>query len=469
MTASVGSQSISGLASGLDTASIISSLMTIEQRPQARIQQKIVVEQARQAALKDVLAQLNTLKTSYQAITDPAAWADGQTVSSTDDAHVSGVRTAGAAAGAYAIAITQLARANQYTASGATTAAADDVLHLTVGGATTDVAISAGDTLDAIAAKIQGTSNTPVYASVVGGQLVISDRATGTTAQISSITTDGTSGLAFGESRTAQDAAFTVDGVAHTSGSNVVTDAIAGMSLTLKGQTTSTATITVGAPAVDTTALAQKMTAFVTQYNTTIGSILDKLNEPVVAQPQNDADRAKGVLNGDTSLEALLGTVRNAFSDLVTGRPAALQSLAQVGLSTGATTGAGALNNDSIDGKLVFDAGAFSTAVGSDLNGVKALFTNPTGSYASEGLAQRLNGILNPWTAGSASNGLLNSRIDGETTTITGLQADSAAWTPRLALKQQMLQAQFAAMETALSQAQSQSAWLDGQIAQLGN
>jgi flagellar hook-associated protein 2 len=189
----------------------------------------------------------------------------------------------------------------------------------------------------------------------------------------------------------------------------------------------------------------------------------------VVAQPQNDADRAKGVLNGDTSLEALLGTVRNAFSDLVTGRPAALQSLAQVGLSTGATTGAGALNNDSIDGKLVFDAGAFSTAVGSDLNGVKALFTNPTGSYASEGLAQRLNGILNPWTAGSASNGLLNSRIDGETTTITGLQADSAAWTPRLALKQQMLQAQFAAMETALSQAQSQSAWLDGQIAQLGN
>ena len=468
MTVSVASQSISGLASGLDTASIISAMMAIEQRPQAAIQQKIVVEQARQTALQDVLTQLNTLKTSYQAVTDPGAWVDGQSVSSTDDAHVSGVRTAGVAAGAYAIDVTQLARANQYTASGATTAAADDVLHLTVGGKTTDVAIAAGDTLDTIAGKIQGVSNSPVYASVVGGQLVISDRATGTAAAISSITTDGTSGLAFGETRSAQDAAFTVDGVSHTSGSNVVTDAIAGMTLTLKGQTSSTATITVGTPTVDSTALAAKMTAFVTQYNTTIGSILDKLNEQVVASPQNDADRAKGVLNGDPALEGLLSTIRNAFSDLVTGRPPGLQSMAQVGLSTGATTGAGALNNDSIDGKLVFDAGAFSTALSSDLQGVKALFTNATGSYASEGLAQRLSGILNPWTAGSSSNGLLSTRIDGETTTITGLQADSAAWTPRLALKENTLKMQFAAMETALSQAQSQSSWLDGQIAQLG-
>ena len=85
-----------------------------------------------------------------------------------------------------------------------------------------------------IAAKIQGVGSSPVYASVVGGQLVISDRATGTAARISSITTDGTSGLAFAESRTAQDAAFTVDGTAHSSGSNVVTDVVAGVTLTLQ-------------------------------------------------------------------------------------------------------------------------------------------------------------------------------------------------------------------------------------------
>jgi flagellar hook-associated protein 2 len=99
---------------------------------------------------------------------------------------------------------------------------------------------------------------------------------------------------------------------------------------------------------------------------------------------------------------------------------------------------------------------------------VKALFTNVTGSYASEGLAQRLGGILTPWTASSASNGLLSSRIDGETRTITDLQGQSKDWDQRLALRQQMLQAQFTAMETALSQAQSQSGWLDSQMKSLG-
>jgi len=48
-------QSISGLASGLDTASIFSALMQIDKQPQVRVQQKIAVERARQQALRDVL------------------------------------------------------------------------------------------------------------------------------------------------------------------------------------------------------------------------------------------------------------------------------------------------------------------------------------------------------------------------------------------------------------------------------
>ena len=317
------------------------------------------------------------------------------------------MRTGGAAAGAYAIQITQLARANQFTASGATAAAADDVLHFTVGGTPTDVAIAAGDSLEAIAAKIQGAGSSPVYASVVGGQLVISDRTTGTAARISSITTDDTSGLSFAESRTAQDAAFTVDGTAHSSGSNVVTDVVAGVTLTLRGQTSALATVTVGSPSVDTAALQTKITAFVTQYNTTIAFIQGKLNEAPVANPQNDADRIKGVLNGDSALEGLVGSLRNSFSDFVSGRPPGLQSLAQVGISTGAATGGP-------DSTAIRSTASWTSTrppsrapMTGDLNNVKALFTNATGSYGSEGLAQRLNRTLNPWTAGSSSNGLL--------------------------------------------------------------
>jgi flagellar hook-associated protein 2 len=468
VSSSFATQSISGLASGLNTASIISSLMLIDKQPQVRIQQKIVVEQARQAALQSVLSQLQTLQTSYKAVTDPGTWADVQTVTSSDDAHVSATRTAGAAAGAYNVAVTALARANQFSSgSGVTSAAADDVIHIAVGGTTTDVNIASGDTLDTVATKINGTSNTPVYASVLNGQLVLSNKATGTAAAITGVTTNGTSGLTFSESQTAQDASFTIDNKQYTRGSNIVTDALAGLTLTLKGQTAST-TITVGTPAPDTAGIESKLQSFVTTYNATLDLIRSKLDEQSVPNPQSDADRVKGVLSGDSSLEGLLSSLRNSFSDLVSGRPQALQSLSQAGLSTGAATGDGPLSSDSIDGKLTLDTNTFSTQLSSDFADVKALFTNVTGSYSTEGLAQRLNDVLTPWTATSASNGLLNSRIDGETSTIKELQSESADWDVRLALKQQTLQAQFVAMETALSQAQSQSTWLDGEIAKLG-
>jgi flagellar hook-associated protein 2 len=467
---SMATQSISGLASGLDTASIISALMTIDKQPQIRIQQKITVEQARQQALQGVLSQLQTLQTSYKALTDPSTWADVQTVASSDDTHVSATRTGGAAAGAYNVDVTQLARANQFTSSGATTAAAADVIHIQIAGAASpvDVNIAAGDTLDSIAAKISGTSNTPVYASVLNGQLVLSDKSTGTAAKIASVTTNGTSGLAFAETQSAQDAQFSINGTSYTRSSNVVDDALAGITLTLKGQTSTPASITVGEPSPDTNGITTKLQAFVTQYNSTLTYILGDLDQQVVPNPQTDADRAQGVLNGDPGLESLVSSLRNTFSDLVSGRPGNLQSLAQVGLSTGAATGGGPLSSDSIDGKLTLDTGTFSDALSSSFDDVKALFTNVTGNYSSEGLAQRLGDVLTPWTASSASNGLLNSRIDGESDTIKDLQSQSADWDVRLSIRQQMLQAQFTAMETALSQAQSESSWLSGEISKLG-
>src|SRR5262249_27674574 len=171
----------------------------------------------------------------------------------------------------------------------------------------------AGDTLDTIASKISGTSNSPVYASVLNGQLVLSNKTTGTAAKIASVTTNGTSGLTFAESQTAQDAQFSIDGTSYTRGSNVVTDALAGVTLTLKGQTATPASINVGTPSPDTAGITTKLQAFVTQYNTTLDYVLGKLDEQVVPNPQTDADRAKGVLNGDQGLESLVSGLRNTF------------------------------------------------------------------------------------------------------------------------------------------------------------
>src|SRR3989304_5204913 len=137
---------VGGLASGLDTNSIVDQLMAIERQPQTRLLQRQRVEEARQNGLRDVSTRLANLKSAAAALRDSTLWADVQTVESSDASRATATRTSGAAAGAYDLTITQLARAQQLTqGSAVTAAAAGDTLHLQVGsGTTVNVAIKAG-------------------------------------------------------------------------------------------------------------------------------------------------------------------------------------------------------------------------------------------------------------------------------------------------------------------------------------
>jgi flagellar hook-associated protein 2 len=457
---------LGGLASGLDTNTLIQQLMQVEQQPQARIQQQTLIEQARQQALKDISTRLSNLMDAVNALQDPTAWADVQSVDSSDPTHLGVARTAGAAAGVYTVNVTRLASADQYTQSSTnTTAAADDTLHLSVGGGTDfQVQIANGDTLDTIAAKINGTSGMPVYATVAGGKLVVSGKATGA-ANTVSITGGDAAGFTFGQTAKASDASLTVDAglgpVTVTSASNSVSNAIAGVTLTLKGAV-SNATIAVGSPAPDANAIQSNIQNFVDQYNSTITFIQGKVNEQAVANPQNEADRETGLLYNDPSLTGLLSSLREGLGDIVSGRPGAMQALVQAGVSTGGPSST--LNPDSIAGKLTFDTAAFTTAIQGSFADVKALFTNATGSYATEGVAQRLHDLLNTYTS---PTGIMASRDQSEQSQITSLQQQSADWNDRLSAKEASLRQMFTNMEVALQQNQLLQQQVSAQISSL--
>jgi flagellar hook-associated protein 2 len=188
-----------------------------------------------------------------------------------------------------------------------------------------------------------------------------------------------------------------------------------------------------------------------------------------VPNASTDADRAMGVLRGDSQLESLLRSLRQAFGDLVEGRPTALQALSQVGLSTGKTTGSGALDQSAIEGHLTLSSSKLAEQLNAHLSDVKALFTNVTGSYASEGLAQRLHGIVDPWVLGSGTApAIFTSRLSSEQTMIDSLSKQQSDMDSALAAREAAMRQKFTAMETALSQLQSQGTWLSGQLAQLG-
>ncbi|MFN8224892.1 MAG: flagellar filament capping protein FliD [Gaiellales bacterium] len=478
MSSASPSFNVGGLASGLDTNAIVSQLMTIEARPKVRLQQKVQVEQARQSALQDVQTRLRNLSLSLAGIRDTSTWGDVQSVDSTDSTKVGVKRVGGAAAGGYSLLVTSLARAAQATQGTAATAASGaDTLRITVGSSspkTVDVAIAAGDTLAQIAEKINGTSDVPVYASVVSGKLVLSGKETGSDKTIT--VADGDTGngtdlateLGFTQTQAPLNADFTLDGTRYTNrSSNVVADLLPGVELTLKASTgASTVGINIGAPAPDTATITAKVQAFVDQYNSTIDFIRSKLNEEKVANPQTAADRTKGVLRGDPGISALLDKLRSSLSSAISGAPADLDRLADVGITGGALTGA--INRDAVGGKLAFDAAKLTEKLASSFGDVKKLFTNVTNVETTEGLSQRFDRLLDPWLKGVGDNApLLTSRIDQSKDTVTSLQHSMTDLDQRLAIREKALRAKFTAMEAALQSAQSQSQWLSGQLAAL--
>ena len=441
--------------------------MSIEMRPEQLMQLHQATEVARLQTLQSIQTQLQTLQSTTDALMNPSLWANAQAVSSTDTAHVTASYTAGAvgaAPGGYTIGVTQLARAQVVTQTGGiASAAADDTLSIAVGGgAAVNVAITAGDTLQNIVDKINATSGVGVFASLTNGVISLAGQTTGAANTIA-VTSSGTlaADLNFSQTQAPLDANYTLNGVAQApSASNTITNAISGVTLTLLGVTSSDASITVGSPAVNTNAVQTTIQSFVDAYNATIDLVNGQLTTQNVANPQTLTDATTGVLFGDPSLTQLMSSMREAVADMFSGQPASLSTLAQAGISTGAATGSGVLNQDSLNGKLTLDPTALTAALTSNPAGVKALFTNQTGSYSSEGMVQRFNGILDSYLA---PTGVMATRISSEQSLIDMYGSEITDMNTRLAMRQQQLQQQFTNMEVLLGQSQATASYLGQQ------
>ncbi len=177
--------------------------------------------------------------------------------------------------------------------------------------------ISAGDTLTTIASKINANQNSQVYASVINNKLVLSGQVTGAANTIA-VTSDNTlaSDLGMTQSLTANDAAYTINGQSMTSASNIVSNGLAGVTLTLNGTTASDSTLVVSAPSPSTSNITSAIQNFVSAYNSTVDLIYGYVNDPKVANPSTDAQREAGMLQGDPQLLSILSNLRESVDDV---------------------------------------------------------------------------------------------------------------------------------------------------------
>src|SRR4051794_17079745 len=352
-----------GLASGLDTNTIVDQLMALERQPQNRLKLKQGQLDARKSTLTDVSTRLKNLKLAAQDLKSPTLWLDTQSVDVNDATKIAATRTGGAGTGGYQVTVTQMASASQHWFSyPAVPPAADDAITFTYnGGASTkQITVTAGSDITAAANTINSDSGSPVYASVVttsGGTkyLAFSSKTTGSTSDFSV----SDSGGLIAEDATKAVAGVNAQGTVGTQSfdepTNVISDMVPGIQLTLKGVTgASPVTVTVGAPAADQKAISDKVKAFVDQYNSTVDFIRSKLSDKPVVNPQTAADYSKGVLYGDTALTGLLSQLRIAVTDQYgesDGNPLSLDQLAEIGVSTGSAVGAGPRHPDATPGK----------------------------------------------------------------------------------------------------------------------
>src|SRR3954449_9000169 len=106
--------SFGGLASGLDTNTIVDQLMAIERQPQNRLKLKQGQIDARKSALGDVMSRLKNLRLAAQDLKSTTLWLDTQSVDVNDTTKIAATRTGGAGTGGYQVTVTTLASASQH-------------------------------------------------------------------------------------------------------------------------------------------------------------------------------------------------------------------------------------------------------------------------------------------------------------------------------------------------------------------
>jgi len=465
---------LSGLASGVDTASIVDQLMALERQTLTKHTYRQRAITAEQTALRDIRTKLTTLRTAADALRGPGAWGDVQTVSSSDPAKVAVTQPVGMLPpSSVAIKVNALATGAQTRYGTWTPPAAETKLWLSDG---VGVTLAAGATVQDAASAINATGKL-VYAGVVDGKLVLTSRETGETAAVPELRTgDGwaagspVAGVPVAVERTiaGTDADITVNGATVRQKSNEFWLADQGLQITLRAPTATEVTVSATAPAVDKAAIKDKLKAFVDAYNAVVTAVNAKTTEKRVVSPATAGEAERGALFGDSALTGILSALRKGVSQRIPGLddPATTavgepDELFDIGISTGKGAG-GASSADAKLGKLVIDDAKLDAALGDPL-AVKALFA---GRGATAGFSAAIDDMLSGWTK---ADGALDNRIKGADTRLQRIRDQVVDAEERIAAKEKRYKAQFAAMEKAMGLAQSQSAWLAGQIAGLAS
>ncbi|AKU94728.1 Flagellar hook-associated protein FliD [Labilithrix luteola] len=440
--------SIGGVASGIDTQSIINTLMSVAQQPVTDLTNKKSLVDSASQTISTFSSKLSALKNAALALSTTVGFASYSATSS--DASIVASVSGSSSVGTYAVEVSQLAKA-QKSRSTAFATSSDSLgmtgpLTITDGrGKSFDVDIQANDSLSSIASKIS-SSGARVSASVLsdgtGYRLLVQGLDTGASNAFT-VSQSGNVALGFDAPTSvydaAQDAKFTVDKMELTSKTNQVTGVIPGVKLALTKVTTGPVTVGVSG---DSSSVKQKITAFVNAYN-------DVINSGHAAAGFGTAKANNSVLAGDNSIRTALHKLGGIVGGLVPGATGSYRTLGAAGVAL------------TKDGTLSFDATKFDAALAADPTTVSRLFVTDAGTGAT-GLMKTIMDSVTSLVTGSKSP--IQARIDSLSAQSKRLDDSKTALQDRLDKYQEQLKKQFAAMDAAVGKYQQMQSALTASL-----
>lgn len=496
---------MSGLASGLDTESMVKSLMNAQKAKYNKMIQKQQQMDWMKAAQLDINNQLKTFRDTYFSAASPSTnmlspssilmfkvTADTNssvTLSATKDAFagshvinsITSIASGASSSSAAQVSASGLSLDTQLSSLALNTPLTFDgngQMSFKINNST--FTFNSTDTLRTMMSTVNSdtTANVQMTYSSLTGKFAIANKTMGSASSldIKNLTgnafaaTGSAFGIAEGTFTNGTDAVLSIDGVSVTKSTNNFT--IDGTTYNLKGTTSTPINFSVNQ---DVDGAVSNIKKFVDAYNTLINNLTSKISEqkdpaytPLtddqkaeMSQAQIDQWETKaktGILSNDSYIQSLMQNMRRGFFDKVTG---AGTNPASIGLSTISYLTGGA---------IIVDETKLRQALTSNPQQVADIFTdtststNATTKYNDSGLAARMQTTLNSYV-----NDYSGYRTDSFNTQYKGLTTDITNEKTRLSAKEDQYWNQFTKMEQAIASMNQQSSWLSQQFSSSSN
>jgi flagellar hook-associated protein 2 len=378
-----------GIGSGLLTSELLDNLVKAERVPlERRLDSQKELVDAKLSAFGEVSSAISQLNTSMKSLNSVAAF-NASTATSTNQNALTATASSTAVNGNYSVNVQQLAQQHTIVTqsySSINEAIGTGVLTFRFGTTNLDqfdgyqsfavnadkpsrnvIISSSNNTLSGMRDAIND-ADIGVQASIVddgtGFRLLLTSEQSGEDNSIE-LTGSGSAGMAAfnfnqvsqtaTQTQAAQNAEFTVNGLAITREDNLVVGVIPGVTLTLKETTSGPVKLAVSK---DPAALLEKMQTFVDSYNK-----LKQLGDSLTAFNADAGDGGQGsLLTGDAALRRMMSEINSTLRSFNTSLD--VRSLAEIGISTDQLS----------DYQLKLDAAKFRTAFTANPSAVTSLF-----------------------------------------------------------------------------------------------